>query len=79
MLSLVAKQKGKIVGRIALSPFKICSADDGWCDIKPVSVHPEIQPHGIGSKFINRDLEHLRRTEARGCVLTGNLNFFKKS
>jgi putative acetyltransferase len=79
MLSLVAKKKGKIVGRIALSPFKICSADDGWCYIKPVSVHPEIQPHGIGSKFINRDLEHLRRSEARGFVLTGNLNFFKKS
>ena len=78
MLSLVAKKKGKIVGRIALSPFKICSADDGWCYIKPVSMHPEIQPHGIGSKFINRDLEHLRRTEARGCVLTRNLNFFKK-
>lgn len=78
MLSSVAEQKGKIVGRIALSPIKICSTDDGWCDIKPVSVHPEIQPLGIGSKFINRYLEHLRRTEARGCVLTRNLNFFKK-
>ncbi|ENW03758.1 GNAT family N-acetyltransferase [Acinetobacter beijerinckii] len=77
-LSLVAEINNQVVGHIAFSPVRISDETTGWYGLGPVSVLPEFQGKGIGSKLIRSGLEALKDLDALGCVLLGDPNYYGK-
>ncbi|NGP75463.1 N-acetyltransferase [Balneolaceae bacterium YR4-1] len=77
-LSLVAELDGEIVGHIAFSKVTIGGEFDSWYGLAPVSVDPDFQQQGIGSRLIEYGLSELRKREANGCVLVGEPGFYKR-
>ena len=77
-LSLVAEMDGKVVGHVAFSLVTINGKDLGWYGIGPVSVLPELQKQGIGSKLIREGLSLIREKGAKGCVLEGDPGYYQR-
>lgn len=77
-LSLVAEVDGKIVGHVAFSPVTIDELFFDWYGLGPISVVPELQKQGIGSKLIREGLTRLRELGARGCVLEGSPAYYQR-
>jgi len=77
-LSIVATEAGNVVGHIAFSPATLNSKRVGWFALGPVSVVPERQGQGIGSKLILSGLKLLESDGAAGCILTGNPNYYSR-
>jgi putative acetyltransferase len=75
-VSLVAELDGRVVGHVALSPVKIDGAERGWFGLGPVSVVPECQGAGIGSRLVHEAIARLRSAGARGCVLVGEPSYY---
>lgn len=75
-ISLVAEADGIIVGHIAFSPVTISGNDCDWYGLAPVSVLPEFQGEGIGSRLIRAGMSQLREMGAKGCVLLGEPEFY---
>ena len=75
-LSIVAEEHGQIVGHVTLSPVTITDDQgrkaDGWYGLGPISVLPQRQGHGIGSRLMEQALSELRAMQAAGCVLLGD-------
>ena len=71
-VSLVAEQQGRVVGHVALSPVTISDGTAQWLGLGPVSVLPELQRQGIGTRLVQRALELARRLGASGCVVLGD-------
>ena len=77
-LSLVAEDAERIVGHIAFSPVSISDGATDWYGLGPVSVTPELQRTGIGSKLILRGIADLRETGARGIILLGSNVYYPR-
>ncbi|MCH7313368.1 bifunctional HD family hydrolase/GNAT family N-acetyltransferase [Acinetobacter sp. ANC 3882] len=77
-LSLVAIHNHKLVGHIAFSPVKISDGTTGWYGLGPVSVLPEYQSQGVGSKLIRTGIEALKDLDAVGCVLLGEPEYYDR-
>lgn len=77
-LSLVAEMDGRIVGHVAFSKVTINGEDQGWYGLGPISVQPELQKRGIGSKLIQDGLARIHEMGARGCVLEGDPNYYHR-
>ncbi|WP_151768743.1 GNAT family N-acetyltransferase [Acinetobacter oleivorans] len=77
-ISLVAVEDGSIIGHVAISPVQISSGEIGWYGIGPISVHPDKQGLGIGSRLMNKSLEKLKNLGAKGCVLLGDPNYYSR-
>lgn len=77
-LSLVAELNGEVVGHIAFSNVTINSNESSWYGLAPVSVHPEYQNQGIGSKLILEGLERVKELGAEGCVLLGEPGYYNR-
>ena len=77
-LSLVAELDGKIVGHVAFSTVTVNGEDQNWYGLGPISVQPDLQKQGIGSKLIQAGLAQLRDMGARGCVLEGDPNYYTR-
>lgn len=77
-LSLVAEMDGKVVGHVAFSGVTINSEDKGWYGLGPISVLPELQKQGIGSKLIQEGLSMIREKGAKGCVLEGSPEYYQR-
>lgn len=75
-LSLVAESDHQIIGHIAFSPVQISDGTKNWYGLGPVSVIPESQSKGIGSKLILKGLEALKNLGATGCVLLGDPEYY---
>ncbi|TKB12330.1 GNAT family N-acetyltransferase [Desulforhopalus sp. IMCC35007] len=76
-VSLVALINDQVIGHIAISPVSISDGTRDWYGLGPVSVLPEFQGQGIGSKLIKTALSHIKnRIGGCGCVLVGPPNFF---
>lgn len=75
-VSLVAVEEGELVGHVAFSPVAIDGADFGWFGLGPVSVRPDRQGRGIGSRLIQEGLDRLRTLGAKGCVLLGDPGYY---
>ncbi|MDV4145911.1 GNAT family N-acetyltransferase [Shimia sp. FJ5] len=54
-LELVAEDRGRIVGHVALSRME---APDGWLALAPVSVDPKRQKKGIGSALCQMAVDY---------------------
>lgn len=77
-LSLVAEIDGRVVGHIAFSPVTISDGSQDWYGVGPVSVTPELQRRGIGKALINDGLSRLKASGAKGVVLVGDPEYYKR-
>ena len=77
-LSLVAEEDGVVVGHIAFSAAGIGDSSSGWFLLGPVAVHPDHQRRGIGRALVEASLDILRSREARGCILVGDPDFYRR-
>jgi putative acetyltransferase len=77
-ISLVAEMDGEVVGHVAFSVVTINGEDMGWYGLGPVSVSPELQKQGIGSKLIRKGLSLIKAKGARGCVLEGDPEYYQR-
>jgi putative acetyltransferase len=77
-VSLVAEFDRKVIGHIAFSVVTINGEDKGWYGLGPVSVSPEFQKQGIGSKLIQEGLSVLKEKGAKGCVLEGDPGYYQR-
>ncbi len=77
-VSLVAEADGKVVGHVAFSVVTINGEDKGWFGLGPVSVSPEFQKQGIGSKLIREGLSQIKEKGAKGCVLEGDPEYYQR-
>lgn len=75
-VSLVAEEKGIIIGHIAFSPISISDGSENWYGLGPISVHPEYQKQGIGKALIYEGISELEKIGGKGCALVGDPNFY---
>ncbi len=78
ILSLVAEVESGIAGHVAFSAVTINGNHIGWFGLGPISVHPQFQRQGIGSQLIRDGLAQIRGRGAKGCVLEGDPNYYKR-
>lgn len=77
-VSLVAKVDGAVVGHVAISPVSISDGATGWYGLGPISVVPEYQRRGIGSRLMYEVLRLLQERGASGCVLLGEPEYYNR-
>ncbi len=77
-LSLVAIADGNVIGHVALSPVSVSDGSSGWFGLGPISVLPEYQRRGVGSRLMREALRVLREKGAAGCVLLGEPEFYSR-
>lgn len=77
-VSLVAEIDGKVVGHIAFSPVAISDGSQDWYGVGPVSVLPECWKQGIGKSLVQEGLSVLKALGAKGCVLVGDPQYYKR-
>ena len=79
-ISLVALDGGEIVGHIAFSPVIIESADSSFqaMALGPMSILPEHQRRGIGSRLVRAGLEECRNLGHDIAVLVGHPEYYPR-
>jgi len=77
-VSLVAEIDGKLVGHIAFSPVTFSDGSENWYGLGPISVLPDRQKQGIGTKLVNEGVGLLKALRSEGCVLVGDPNYYKR-
>ncbi|OPX55790.1 GNAT family N-acetyltransferase [Oceanospirillum multiglobuliferum] len=77
-VSLIAEDNGYIVGHVALSPVVISDGSDHWYGLGPLSVLPNCQNKGIGSKLMEAAIQALDQIGAYGCVLLGDPCYYHR-
>lgn len=77
-VSLVAELNDDVVGHIAFSKVSINGKECDWFGLAPVSVHPDFQNQEIGSKLIREGLDRIKLSEAKGCVLLGEPEYYNR-
>ncbi len=77
-ISLVAEEEGNVVGHVALSPVTISDNTDSWYGLGPISVLPNKQGKGIGSKLMSAAIQELKNIKAKGCVLLGDPDYYHR-
>ncbi|MEX0662951.1 MAG: N-acetyltransferase [Balneolaceae bacterium] len=77
-VSLVAELEGEIIGHVAISPVSITDGSDDWYGLGPISVLPEYQGKGVGSKLMKRALADLDAKGALGCVVLGDPAYYAR-
>ncbi len=77
-VSLVAEENGMIIGHVAISPVIISDGSPGWYGLGPISVSPDRQRQGIGSKLMTAALQRLMEMRASGCMLVGDPAFYSR-
>ena len=77
-VSLVAEIEGRVVGHIAFSPVSISDQSSDWYGLGPISVLPDYQKQGIGKALLHEGLSILRSRGAKGCVLAGDPEYYKR-
>ena len=75
-ISQVAKADGVIIGHVAISPVTLSGGATGWFGLGPISVLPEFQGLGIGSKLMQSSLAALEDMGASGCVVLGDPAYY---
>ena len=74
----MAETEGTIIGHVAVSPVAISDGSRDWFGLGPISVAPEYQRRGIGSRLMCEALRVLRERGAAGCVLLGEPAYYSR-
>lgn len=77
-ISLVAEDRGNVIGHIAFSPVSTTGLDAGWYTLGPVGVLPDRQRQGIGSRLIAEGIKALKQLGAKGCVMVGDPDYYRR-
>jgi len=79
-LSLVASQKGQIVGHILFSMISIEGQHGKKCvlSLAPMAVHPEFQNQGIGSKLVREGLKRCRNLGHKIVIVIGHPDYYPR-
>lgn len=77
-ISLVAEDEGCIIGHVALSRVTVSDGTENLYGLGPLSVVPSRQGDGIGSKLMVSAIHELKNIDAKGCVLLGDPNYYKR-
>jgi len=80
-LDLVAVFENKIVGHIISTKAKVIDSRDFENEVLclgPVSVNPEFQKNGIGSKLINESIKVASELGFSGIILFGNPEYYHR-
>lgn len=77
-LSLVAEEKGEVIGHVAVSPVTISDGTTRWLGLGPISVLPAYQRRGIGAQLMEAVLARLIERGAAGCVLLGDPEYYAR-
>ena len=75
-VSLVAEADGGLIGHVAISPVSISDGTPGWFGLGPISVLPQYQRQGIGSRLMREALRILSERGASGCVVLGEPEYY---
>ena len=75
-ISKVARADGDLVGHVAISPVTLSNGAAGWFGLGPISVLPEHQGRGIGSRLMKSSLASLEAMGAAGCVVLGDPAYY---
>ncbi|WP_111498108.1 GNAT family N-acetyltransferase [Marinobacter bohaiensis] len=75
-LSKVAESDGDVIGHVAISPVSVSDGSANWFGLGPISVLPEYQGKGIGSKLMENVLAGLKEQGAAGCVVLGDPGYY---
>ena len=80
VLSLVARDKDRVVGHIAFSRVTIEAAAGpvGGIALAPVAVRPEHQNRGIGRRLIEAGLQRLSQQGESIVLVVGNPAYYKR-
>jgi putative acetyltransferase len=77
-ISLVAQAEGAVIGHVAVSPVAISDGASGWFGLGPISVIPEHQGRGVGSRLVREALRILRERGAAGCAVVGEPGYYSR-
>ena len=77
-ISLVADAQGTVIGHVAVSPVSLSDGASGWFGLGPISVAPEHQRRGVGSRLMREALSILRGQGAAGCVVLGEPGYYRR-
>ncbi|MCA2379025.1 GNAT family N-acetyltransferase [Agrobacterium sp. 22-211-1] len=75
-VSVVAEDSEGIIGHVGFSPVTLTSGEAGWFCLAPLSVIPERQGQGVGSRLVRDGLAVLERLNASGCVVAGDPDYY---
>lgn len=75
-ISLVATADGEVVGHVAISPVSVSDGATGWFGLGPLSVLPQHQRQGVGSRLMCEALRLLLEHGASGCVVLGEPEYY---
>jgi putative acetyltransferase len=80
ILSLVAEQKGRIVGHVAFSRLSITNDSDvtPGVSLAPVSVLPEMQRKGVGRALIEAGHNQLRSADETAVFVLGDPAYYNR-
>ena len=80
ILSLVALEKGQVVGHILFSPVTVESESSSFtaAALGPMAVLPEYQRQGIGSQLVQTGLEELKKTDYDIVVVLGHPDYYPR-
>ena len=80
VVSLVALHQGRVVGHILFSPVTVTQAPENFrgVGLAPMSVLPEFQNKGIGSKLVRDGLEACKREGYDAVVVLGHTKYYPR-
>jgi len=77
-ISMVAKVNDEIIGHVAISPVTVSTGSTDWFGLGPISVVPEFQGRGVGTKLMKSSLAALKAMGASGCVVLGDPDYYSR-
>jgi putative acetyltransferase len=80
VISLVAVQQDRVVGHISFSPVTVSEAPENLqaLGLAPMSVLPNFQNQGIGSKLVREGLAACRQAGCEVVVVLGHTKFYPR-
>src|SRR5262249_35127151 len=80
VLSLVAVHQNRIIGHILFSPVTVTEAPENFraVGLAPMSVLPQFQNRGIGSKLVREGLEACKREGYAVVVVLGHAKYYPR-
>lgn len=80
VISLVAQQDDLVVGHILFSPVTVMNAPESFrgVGLAPMSVLPEFQNQGIGSRLVRAGLVACRDAGYDAVVVLGHINYYPR-
>ena len=80
VISLVALDQNRVVGHILFSPITVAEAPGNFrgVGLAPMSVLPEFQNRGIGSRLVREGLEACKREGYAVVVVLGHANYYPR-